>query len=83
MTEYVRRAGFTVNAVVTRKPYDFEFPSTRVYISPAHPLAFDCGHAGARSAYRTRRRGLRLAADAFVDMQRAVAAADQIEGTFR
>lgn len=33
MAGYVRQAGFSVDDVATREPYDFEFQSTRVYIS--------------------------------------------------
>lgn len=48
ITEYVRQAGFTVDAVVTREPYDFEFQSTRTYIS-AHARVRQRGPATDRT----------------------------------
>jgi len=33
MARYVRQAGFAVDRIVTRQPYEFEFQSTRIYIS--------------------------------------------------
>jgi SAM-dependent methyltransferase len=39
MAEYVRQAGFSVNDIATRQPYDFEFQSTRIYISATKKLA--------------------------------------------
>jgi SAM-dependent methyltransferase len=39
MAGYLRRAGFTVDHVATREPYDFEFQSTRVYISATKKAA--------------------------------------------
>jgi SAM-dependent methyltransferase len=43
MAGYVRRAGFSVDTVATREPYDFEFQSTRVYISATKKVASSSG----------------------------------------
>lgn len=33
IAEYVQQAGFSVDIIATRPPYDFEFQSTRIYLS--------------------------------------------------
>jgi hypothetical protein len=35
LADAVRRAGFTVDAVETRPPYEFEHPTPRLYVSGA------------------------------------------------
>ncbi|MCI0390734.1 MAG: class I SAM-dependent methyltransferase, partial [Acidobacteria bacterium] len=39
MAGYVCQAGFSVDDITTRQPYDFEFQSTRIYISATKKIA--------------------------------------------
>jgi SAM-dependent methyltransferase len=39
MAGYVSQAGFSVDHIATRQPYEFEFQSTRIYISATKKLA--------------------------------------------
>ena len=37
MTDYLEAAGFEVDLIVERPPYDFEFPTRRIYIQASKP----------------------------------------------
>lgn len=38
MIEYFEMAGFVIDLVVERSPYEFEYPTTRVYVQASKPL---------------------------------------------
>jgi len=45
MAQYMRQAGFTVDTIVTRPPYEFEYQTTRVYVRATRADYSRAGHA--------------------------------------